>query len=567
VKDISDNLLIKLAGERAFDRGQKYYYEGRVATLNQRGNKITALVDGTDTWQVTLRHTAAIFEGACDCPASDGFDFCKHCVAVALKYRESWVQENALANAPKDDRLSSYFMTWDKRELVNLSLELLENDPSRRNAFSIKADVAAGKMDHRAIKKQVTAAIPYNRHLFKYSQVRAYFAKVESVLETLDPLIKSLTPEKAQEIVTYGFERLERALETIDDSGGYRFGSMEILQALHFDALRRSSMPLRDIAEYLYELFLKPESDLYPQIPDEYLDILQEEGANHFLEIVRAEWDRLLPLKRNDSEKEYRYYHLMLPLLNEAKRRGDIGAEIELRTKIAHQFHHYLEISTLYLEIDQLDQALIWRRKAETCADDLSYSEYALQENQIAIWEHTGDYAAILDLRWEEFLSAPSLANYQAIIKMPNAGSVESIKDRALKELQHFESKERAYWGYKSSLNTRAEIYLCHEQNEDALSLAEEVKLSPELLQEIAISNPEHPDRTLPIYFELAVELVNQSKNSSYKEAISLLQSCRQKLPDRLGDSFGARISALRAEFKRKRNFIKWLAEAFPELF
>ena len=568
MKAISNHLLKKLAGPAAFQRGKNYYQEGRVAELRSRGKTITALVEGTETWRVTLKHTATVFEGCCDCPASDNFDFCKHCVAAAMQYRAGLEQEDQLKNPRVKDRLPAYFMTWQKQDLVDLTLELLNNDHSRLTEFRIKADSAAGKMDDKAIKKQITAAIPCNRQLFKYHQVRNYFQTVESVLENLEPLIKSLTPEKALKLIDYAMQRIDRALETIDDSGGFRYHSVELLASLHLDTLGRSALPPEQLAAYLYRLYSEPVSDLYPPIPDHYLAILGAEGQQHFFETIRSEWEILPPLTDTDWDKEYVYRRLMHPLLEEARRSGDTDAQIALHSKIANGFQDYLELSALCLANNQLEQALHWRQRAEKDNKKAYHSKAALQENQIAIWSQTGDYQAVLDARWEQFLGQPSLPRYLAILEVPGARKKDTLKQRALAELEQRQSRASDRSPEKqAALDTQAQIYLHYKQTEDALGLAEKERLDPTLLLRIAKANNQSPDRTLPLFIRVAEFHVNRSDNQSYKEAIEILKCCRQQLPAKSIGRFEARVKALHDEFKRKRNFIKWLEEALPEMF
>lgn len=91
---ISNDYLIRLAGKPAFNRGMGYFKGGNVLELKQKGSMITAEVEGSEIYLVTLKWTSCQLDGACDCPASEGFDFCKHCVAVALTLREAQEEQN-----------------------------------------------------------------------------------------------------------------------------------------------------------------------------------------------------------------------------------------------------------------------------------------------------------------------------------------------------------------------------------------------------------------------------------------------------------------------------------------
>ena len=79
---ITDDELLDLAGPGAFDRGYEYFRNGLVGDLDIRGGQTLALVSGTDLYRVQLLHDGTRLDGSCNCPASDGIVFCKHCVAT-----------------------------------------------------------------------------------------------------------------------------------------------------------------------------------------------------------------------------------------------------------------------------------------------------------------------------------------------------------------------------------------------------------------------------------------------------------------------------------------------------
>ena len=62
---ITHEYLTNLAGEAAFKRGLAYFEDGKVLTIKQRANKISADVEGTETYQVTLEWTHKQLDGAC----------------------------------------------------------------------------------------------------------------------------------------------------------------------------------------------------------------------------------------------------------------------------------------------------------------------------------------------------------------------------------------------------------------------------------------------------------------------------------------------------------------------
>ncbi|MBW8860516.1 MAG: SWIM zinc finger family protein, partial [Caulobacter sp.] len=85
---LSDKRLERAAGPGAFERGSAYHAQGRVDLLSLDGDQALARVRGTEIYRVKLRWRGDVAAGACDCPAFDSTDFCKHMVAVAMTARE-----------------------------------------------------------------------------------------------------------------------------------------------------------------------------------------------------------------------------------------------------------------------------------------------------------------------------------------------------------------------------------------------------------------------------------------------------------------------------------------------
>ena len=74
------------------------------------------------------------------------------------------------------------------------------------------------------------------------------------------------------------------------------------------------------------------------------------------------------------------------------------------------------------------------------------------------------------------------------------------------------------------------------------------------------------PDAQIPLYLRLVRLYVQQTNKQGYRQGIALLKELNQclKTPAQ-HTAFTQILTQLRSEFKAKRNFIKWLNEAFPE--
>jgi len=94
---ITPAVLESFAGTRAFGRGEAYFSVGAVGRLRLADDRIAALIEGSQTYQVELRDDRGELAGDCSCPrAAEGY-FCKHCVAVGL----AWLAEQAAQGEPE----------------------------------------------------------------------------------------------------------------------------------------------------------------------------------------------------------------------------------------------------------------------------------------------------------------------------------------------------------------------------------------------------------------------------------------------------------------------------------
>lgn len=71
-----------------------YYEDEAVHDIERTGNKITAVVDGSETYTVTLYVKAdAVYNMTCTCPYAAKGEHCKHMVAVLLALEDGQLQE------------------------------------------------------------------------------------------------------------------------------------------------------------------------------------------------------------------------------------------------------------------------------------------------------------------------------------------------------------------------------------------------------------------------------------------------------------------------------------------
>ena len=565
---LADAQLVRLAGEAAFERGVAYFRQGQVLGWSRQGNIVTAQVAGNESYRVTLRLNPRGLEGGCDCPASEGIDFCKHCVATALAYREEQAEQERLMAGGESGRLLAYLQQLDKASLVEALAEMIEEDPVRQHQWSLRADAVLGVLDHKALKKRITAAFPLKRHLHRYGQVRPYFAKAEAVVDQLAEQAPQSPPDTCLTLVEYALSRLARALETIDDSGGFRFYCEEVLQKLHVQTAQRLDWSAEKLAAHLYEIAFGESHDLYPKIPDAYAEALGSEGMDAYLSLLQQFWDALpnLPADAPWSE-QFRYRRLREPLLKRAETRGDVATILALHQKSATKVKDYLKIAELCIAHGAWEQVELWLARAAR-ADDKRYPHWRRERErlQIPLLLYRGEAEKAGQLQWEIYQQTQQLEDYRHLLELVDEhGLATDYRQRAHDWLrEEIDKAPEAPWGYAPQVvNSLLEIYLYENRLAEALACSSDRPVAAGLLLRLAQQLGD-PDQSLPLYVRLARSEVRNTDNKSYRRAIAQLRELHGTLETlEQRREFAEALEELRTEFRQKRNFIKWLNEAF----
>ncbi|WP_172118173.1 SWIM zinc finger family protein [Halomonas hibernica] len=569
---ISDSQLIMLAGDAAFSRGVQYYQQGMVIHWDKSGSTISADVEGSELYHVTLTLTKQGLSGGCNCPASEGIDFCKHCVAVALAFRAEQAKQAQRVEGDTSDRIHAYVESLDKPSLVEALLSLIENDPVLYQQWSLKADAALGVLDHKALKKRITAAFPINRGLFRYSQVSHYFSKAEAVIEQLAEQVPQLPSVKSLALVDYALARMDKALETIDDSGGFRFHCEHLLHTLHIKTVKRLDWPADKLADYLYEKSFGGEEDRYPPIPDAYLDVLNQASQNAYHERLQQALDEL-PNQTATMEWDdrYRLTRLREPLLKRAQAAGDLPAILALYQKTISDEKDCLEAAELCIAYEAWDQVAAWLTYAAECEAKNNH-RWQLERNrlEIRLKLHRGEADAAAEQQWGIYQHTQQLEDYRQLVTLIEAHQLatdyrQQACDWLLKCITQ-PSEKMPFYQVQRAKDSLLEIYLHEGRLDDAQALCAEHKVSAHLLYQLAKALPS-PDAQIPLYLRLVRLYVEQTNKQGYRQGIALLKELKKSLQTPAQYSaFAHMLTQLHSEFKAKRNFIKWLNEAFPDI-
>src|SRR5262252_1889427 len=135
-RPVTKETIRALASAESFARGRSYLDDGAVSDLVQRGDRLTAEVEGSEfePYQVSLRlHDGGVADAHCTCPYDWG-GYCKHIVAVLLKFADE--KTRVIERKP----ISELLCGLDKTRLIELLERRAESDPAL--AAWIEAELA-----------------------------------------------------------------------------------------------------------------------------------------------------------------------------------------------------------------------------------------------------------------------------------------------------------------------------------------------------------------------------------------------------------------------------------------
>ncbi|GGN91961.1 SWIM zinc finger family protein [Haloarcula pellucida] len=218
--------------DAVFERGQNYRAKGRIGRLARFGEVVTADVQGSRSYDVTVDLSTTAFEATCTCPY-DGPGICKHVVAVLLDVAEQ-------PPADERDQIAGLLDDAPADELQSFLLDELTRDPDLRDRFRARFDDEGRSVeeyrddvdqlfdDHTVEYPVVTEAIDFS-HFFeqaeqyrsrdRYSEAATIYRAVAEGIETNENRIDAAYDHYARTFQTAldGYVECVRAADLDDD--------------------------------------------------------------------------------------------------------------------------------------------------------------------------------------------------------------------------------------------------------------------------------------------------------------------------------------------------------------
>lgn len=416
-KLLNEAALEELAGERAFERGADYFADGHVAGLKEDNSGITARVRGTYDYRVKLWAEDEELAFECNCPVGQDNVFCKHCVAVGLAWLERRKEKSGASRGQSkrevtDEEIRACLMAQHKGALVEILLEHSELHPDFRDRLVLAtAERGGNEPDIAAFHAAIDKAIR-RRSFVDYSRMPAYARGIEIVIDSLESLLKRGHAKAVCELVERALQRLESAMNDIDDSDGFTGEILDRLQKLHLDACKVANPDPASLAKFLFEWEVSSAWEVFLGVAENYAEVLGKRGLAEYRKLAEAKWAKTPPLLTGKNDPEYnrnrwRITHIMETL---AKQSGDVEALVAVRSRdLSHAFN-FLVIAQTYKAAGNNEAAMQWAEQGLRAFPE--HTDDRLREFLIEEYHGQKRHGEAVAIAWASFREQPRLDRY-----------------------------------------------------------------------------------------------------------------------------------------------------------
>lgn len=583
------------AAPHDYKRGLEYAGDGSVQIISIGAGEVKARVQGTRNkpYRVTLSRQGTRLDGDCSCPAYGEFsDFCKHMVAVALTVIKEYnysapadKSSNANIGTKKQanqsaikilpiEKIRQYLGNMSPSQLIDLIISQAERDDRIFKSLLLKAESnKSGGFNIEALRKTIRDVVRIPDYL-EYGETENYADGLFDIIETLAQALENGHAPAVKELVEEIFEELEETLNSMDDSEGCTSEPVDKLQELHVKACLLAKTDPKELAQFLFYNELDDGWGFFYDSLTRYKDALGAEGVAAYGDLVRQAWEALPELSPSKNHIWDSRRNILEKMMAEFSR-DNLDILLNIRSKNLSRPDKFVEIAELYNQNKQYDKALEWALKGiEAFKNEPSYLG-RLVDMACNLHSKKKEHAKEAELYWWYFEHTMHFETYLYLKKSSvKYGNWEEYRNKVMKLLvsdaeKRQRSAKTAYssWGNYQHRPDNASLLvkiLLHEKEFiEALGYAQKYGCIKSLWLELADKIvATHTQASISIYQEQIAELIKQTNNSSYNDAIKLitkLQEFYEEYDD--GKNFFLYIETLKSEFKAKRNMMKLLEE------
>ncbi|MFO7650968.1 MAG: SWIM zinc finger family protein [bacterium] len=579
--------LRRLAYGRSYDRGERYFQQGRVQSLSEFGGRLVARVSGADDYRVELWAEKGLAH-SCTCPVGEDGLLCKHCVAAGLEWLDRREAGDALdsEDAGYEDeemsreRLRGYLGGLDNRVLADLLMREAVRDPELAERLMLRARAdRPGGLSAAYLRKNITAATRVHGPLWGRATT-GFVERIHTVLEPVWALVDAGQGAEGMGLAEYALERVQKAAMQADDSDdGCMAGLLDKVAELHLAACRAARPDPRALALRLLGLAQHSEWELFSDAAERYREVLGDEGVAEFRRLAEAAWRRMKPVLKpgvNLDEQAVRRDALGRLLESAARAGGDIDDLASVMARDLSSPSRYLEIAEVYQGAGDADKALAWAEKGYAKrGKDWTY-DTGLADFLFGEYLRRGRTSDAMNVAWGEFTDAPSSYGYRMLSERAGrAGqwptwreeALEFLRERAAGELKQGKASAGPLGYGGGCARTLVEVLLSEGAADEAWTESVGARLDAELWVKLAEAREKgHPDDAVKVYQRHVEFLMAGLQGKRYEEAVRfLLRIARLLAAMGRRAQFEKYLEEFRAKYKRKWTLMQLLdSTAWP---
>ena len=552
--DLDEDDLRQMCTESSFDRGERYFEEGRVRIKEATTTRVKAVVSGTNDYQVEIELDEE-FSGECDCPY-DWDGLCKHIVATFLAVIRDDVEIEPLMNKSSCELedTEQLLKRADADALRSFLLSEMEQRADLRNRFKA---VFGKKGEGRSLNDYKAEA----ESLYDDVEDHGYVPYGEDIdFSSLSDLAELYIQKgdflEAAKIYQALSEVIAEKMDEVDDSDGNYGGEFTDSLEAFTDCIFKAGLDAngrRPYIKYLFDKYLRGDPDYFQSDYREALDKLCREESD------RRYWNELLePHMPGEvpSDKDWWHHHGAIEL---------ITMKLDLHLKLGEMDDFYGLIERYYRTSD----ALCLRYARQLLADGAKAKALEVAEEGVAIFEDhltkelrdflSGIYKDSDPKKYRDTLQSLFLqsGDWQYYGPLKKASKPEEWQERLGKLLAHFAEKRSTDWSGRSKL---IDIYLKEKMYDQALTEVLAKRSLSTLRQYQNDLAFRYPEQYFNVYRELIIPFADKDTGRKhYQEVVSYLK--RMKCIEGYEGAVSEIVGRLRIEHKRKPAFIDEMKE------
>ncbi len=496
--------LSELTDARTIERGRAYADGGRVAGLVEDGDRLTALVRGTQDYRVEL--VAGSMSWFCDCPVGASGAFCKHCVAVAI------AAAGGGGSSP---------------------------DPVDLEVFEPRAGVGDGDdLDLAGLADEVARVFTPRRRFYDYDQANAYADDAEATTQRIEDWCHRAPSAELLAIVQAAIDKAMRAILRSDDSSGGQ--SMQIGRLLDAHHSAASAAPLdrkaaTTLVRWLFRFMFAGPQDFATIDIDLYADAAGLAGVDLYRRLVD---------KADDGTHAWAVRHARGRLAILSKDPDQI------RAHFGGDLSHAFLVADLVKALDEAGHADLGTEHARmgVAADPRSPSVATLVDRLATDAQRRGAVDEVAVLRRDDFHHRPSTTTYAAFERAAlDAGTWATERRRADPVLAAADPR-----GWVSTLLRQRASAAAWAAAE---TMPERIDFDLDLWRRLFRARVRiDPASTLPHYRRLVEATVVTADRRNYQVAARLLRSMRDAATKaNRTTEFDTYLATLRDRYRRRR--------------